>query len=90
MEETIQITKASSKGQVVLPQQIRKRLNIKKGTLFALQAKGQVIMLKRIENPILKEDIETLEGVEKAWEDIKKGKSRKMSKEAFLKELATW
>ena len=88
--ETIEITRASSKGQIVLPKAIRAKLHIKKGTAFALKATGKVIMLKKIEDPILKADLETLKGVEKAWKEIEQGKFRKMNKDDFLKELATW
>jgi AbrB family looped-hinge helix DNA binding protein len=88
--KTVELTRASSKGQIVLPKDIRTKLHIKKGTLFALKATGKVIMLKKIEDPILQADLETLKGVEKAWEEIEHGKFRKMSTDDFLKELATW
>lgn len=89
-EELLEITKVSSKGQLVLPKNIRKELNIKKGSLFALTKKGKLIILKKIEKPILKEDLITLKNVEKAWREIESGKFRKASKEDFLKELAKW
>lgn len=88
--ETIELTKTSSKGQIVLPKNVRKKMHIKKGTLFAMQATSKVILLKKIDNPILKADLETLEKVKEAWEDIENGRFHKLSKEAFLKELATW
>ena len=89
-EEILEITKVSSKGQIVLPKNIRKELNIKKGSLFALTTKGKLIMLKKIEKPILKEDLITLKNVEKAWREIESGKFRKASKKDFLKELTKW
>jgi AbrB family looped-hinge helix DNA binding protein len=90
METVLEVTKISSKGQIVLPKSIREKLNIKKGSLFAMQARKGLIMLKMITNPVLKEDLETLESVEIAWKEIESGKYRKSSKEAFLKELAAW
>jgi AbrB family looped-hinge helix DNA binding protein len=90
METTIELTKMSSKGQIVLPKDVRTKLKIKKGAFFAMEATDKVILLKKIDNPILKEDIETLQSVKKAWKEIEEGKFRRMSKEAFLKELATW
>ena len=90
METEIQLTKTSSKGQVVLPKEIREKLHIKKGTMFALQVKNKVIMLKKIDNPVLKEDLETLKRVQEAWDDIEHGRFHKTTKEEFLKELATW
>ena len=90
METTIEVTRMSSKGQLVLPKSIRKKLDIKKGTLFALKAKGKVIMLKEIANPILKEDIATLDVIERAWKEIDSGKFHHATKAKFLKALATW
>jgi AbrB family looped-hinge helix DNA binding protein len=90
METEVEVTKMSSKGQIVLPKRIRAKLKIKEGTLFALKATGRVILLKRIDNPILKEDLEELEEARKAWSEIEAGNSHKLSKNAFLKELATW
>lgn len=90
METTIEITKMSSKGQIVLPRKLRTRLHIKKGAMFAMQYRNNVILLKKIDDPVLKADLATLKEVEKAWAEIESGKSRTMKKEDFLKELATW
>lgn len=87
----IEITKVSSKGQLVLPKSIREKFGIKKGSLLAItRAKKDLIVLKKIKSPILKEDILTLKNVEKAWEEIEKGEFRKASKIDFLKELSKW
>jgi AbrB family looped-hinge helix DNA binding protein len=92
METTtaVEVTRVSSKGQIVLPKDVRTKLHLKKGTMFAMQATKNVILLKKIDNPILKADLETLQKVEEAWDDITHGKFHKASKEDFLKELATW
>jgi AbrB family looped-hinge helix DNA binding protein len=89
-EELFEITKVSSKGQLVLPKNIRRELNIKKGTLFALTRRGTLVMLKKIEKPILKKDLITLKNVEKAWKEIESGKFKRAGREDFLKELAKW
>lgn len=87
----IEITKVSSKGQMVLPKSIREKFGIKKGSLLAItRTKKDLIVLKKIKSPILKEDILTLKNVEKAWEEIEKGEFRKASKIDFLKELSKW
>jgi AbrB family looped-hinge helix DNA binding protein len=41
-------TKMSSKGQVVIPEAIRKRLKLKSGSQFVVVGKGDVIILKTI------------------------------------------
>ena len=87
----IEITKVSSKGQLVLPKSIREKFGIKKGSLLAITpAKKDLIVLKKITSPILKEDILTLKNVEKAWEEIEKGEFRKASKIDFIEELTKW
>ncbi len=86
----MEITKISSKGQVVLPREIREDLDLKEGTVLAAVKKNDLVVLKKIENPILKEDIETLKIVEEAWEDIEEGRFKKMKSEDFLNEIKKW
>ena len=92
MEETkmVEITKASSKGQVVIPTRIRKKLNIKSGSVFWITAKDGMVVMKKMNAKMSKEDLKTLKGVEEAWKDIEHGRYRVYSKEAFSKELAKW
>lgn len=49
------ITKMSSKGQVVIPEQIRKQLGLKPGTQFVVVGDGDVIVLKAISTPSMEE-----------------------------------
>jgi len=46
-------TKMSSKGQVVIPESIRKTLNLETGTQFVVVAEGDVVILKTITPPSL-------------------------------------
>jgi AbrB family looped-hinge helix DNA binding protein len=48
-------TKMSSKGQVVIPEDIRKRLNLSEGTQFVVTGKDDVVILKAISEPSLDE-----------------------------------
>lgn len=90
-ESGIILTKLSSKGQLVIPKDLRKRLGIKEGDLLALtQTKEGLIALKKIKSPILKEDLITLHEIGKAWREIEKGKFKQMRTEDFFKELAKW
>lgn len=52
-------TKMSSKGQVVIPKQIRDPLGIEEGQAFAVFGKDDTIILKRI-TPPTKEEFEQL------------------------------
>jgi AbrB family looped-hinge helix DNA binding protein len=49
----------SSKGQVVIPEAIRKQLNLKEGTQFIVVGEGDVVILKAITAPTL-ESFDTL------------------------------
>jgi AbrB family looped-hinge helix DNA binding protein len=85
-----EITRMSSKGQVVIPLIIREKMRIKEGEAFAVSEKGNLIVLKKIDSNLGEEDIETLNKVKEAWADIEQGKYKKMGKEEFLKEIAQW
>ncbi|RMG05767.1 MAG: AbrB/MazE/SpoVT family DNA-binding domain-containing protein [Nitrospirae bacterium] len=48
-------TKMSSKGQVVIPEDIRTRLGLKAGTQFVVVGQNDVVILKAIAQPSMKE-----------------------------------
>ena len=48
-------TKMSSKGQVVIPEDIRNGLGLKTGDQFVVLGEKDVVILKSISNPSLKE-----------------------------------
>lgn len=48
-------TKMSSKGQVVIPEEIRKRLKLKAGSQFVVVGDDDVVILKAISPPSLNE-----------------------------------
>jgi AbrB family looped-hinge helix DNA binding protein len=51
----IATTKMSSKGQVVIPEEIRKRLKLKKGSQFVVVSEKDVVILKAISPPSMDE-----------------------------------
>jgi len=51
--DNLATTRMSSKGQVVIPEAIRKRLNLKEGTQFIVVGEGDVVVLKAITAPSL-------------------------------------
>ena len=55
----IEFTKLSSKGQVVIPSDIRKKMGLKEGAPFAVVTSKDTILLKKIKMPTL-EDFEKL------------------------------
>jgi AbrB family looped-hinge helix DNA binding protein len=48
-------TKLSSKGQVVIPEEIRNRLGLKTGAQFVVLGEGDVVILKAIQPPSMNE-----------------------------------
>ncbi len=86
----ISITKISSKGQVVIPQEMRDKL--KEGDkLVVIKNDGQII-LKKMEdfNKNLQEDLEFAKRTEEAWKRYDRGEFIPMDAENFLKEIKKW
>ena len=52
---TVSTTKMSSKGQIVIPENIRRRLNLKAGAQFVVLGEKDVVILKNISPPSLEE-----------------------------------
>jgi AbrB family looped-hinge helix DNA binding protein len=80
-EEKLEVTTISEKGQVVIPQSIRKELGIKPRTKFLVFGRGDTVIMKRLELPDIK----------KEWESIFKimdQKELKLSDEEIQKEIA--
>lgn len=88
--QEIEFTKASSKGQIVIPARIRKRFDIKEGSVLAVAARDDLIVLKKVEPELSAADLKSLRLVEEAWKDVEEGRYSVRSKEAFFKELKDW
>ena len=88
--EIPELTKASSKGQIVIPNDIRKKIGMKEGSMFAVTSKKDMIVLKKLDAKMKPEDLKTLKLIEEAWEDIEKGRYKRATPEEFFKELAKW
>ena len=48
---SIETTKMSSKGQIVIPEEIRNRLGLKTGDKFLVMGDKDVVILKTLSNP---------------------------------------
>jgi AbrB family looped-hinge helix DNA binding protein len=51
----ISTTKMSSKGQIVIPEEIRKRLDLKPGSQFVVLGEKDTVILKTISPPTMAE-----------------------------------
>ncbi len=83
----VAITKISSKGQIVIPSNMRKDISI--GDEFIIIKEDNKFILKKIVELAkdLKQEIEFAQRVEKAWNSYEKGKLKSKSAEKFLEEL---
>jgi len=51
----IATTKMSSKGQVVIPEEVRQALGLSAGSQFVVLGDGDVVILKKITPPLIEE-----------------------------------
>ncbi len=86
----ISITKMSSKGQIVIPLEMRE--NLKEGEKIVLiKNKNQIIMKKASEmDKNLAEDLEFARRTEEAYKRYEKGEFKEMDFDDFLKEAEKW
>lgn len=61
-------TKLSSKGQVVIPEEIRKRLGLEAGAQFVVVGEGDVVVLKALKAPRMSDFKALLEEARKSAE----------------------
>lgn len=86
----INITKMSSKGQIVIPSEMRK--NIKEGEKIVIIQNGNQLILKKAKdfNKNLEEDLKFAKRTEEAWKRYDKGEFISMDFNDFLKEVKKW
>jgi AbrB family looped-hinge helix DNA binding protein len=63
---TVGTTRMSSKGQVVIPEEIRQRLGLGSGTQFVVVGEGNVVILRTIVPPSLAEFDDLISAARKA------------------------
>jgi AbrB family looped-hinge helix DNA binding protein len=86
----IGITRMSSKGQIVIPREMRSK--IKEGEkLLVFSSDGNIILKKASKiDEQLQEDLEFARRTEKAWKEIDSGKGIRMSMDQFFEEMDKW
>ena len=83
----MEVTKLSTKGQVVIPEKLREDLGV--GTSFFVTRQNGLIILKVIEGLTEKEKKEMKE-LDRIWKEIDKGKGVTLNVEDFFKEMKKW
>jgi len=80
----------SSKGQIVIPANMRK--NIREGDRFLIIKDNSSFLLKKAEDldEKFKEDLEFVRRTEEAWKRRDRGEFRIMEFDDFVKEMKKW
>jgi bifunctional DNA-binding transcriptional regulator/antitoxin component of YhaV-PrlF toxin-antitoxin module len=86
----IDITRMSSKGQIVIPVEMRKDFH--EGERFVIIQAGKQLILKQVEyfDENIEEELEFARRTEEAWQEIEKGKGISMDFNDFMKEIKRW
>ena len=86
----IDFTKMSSKGQVVIPLEMRK--DIKEGEKLVIIKNGEQIIMKKASDmdKNLEKDLEFARRTEEAYKRYEKGEFISLPADKFLKELKKW
>ena len=58
--------------------------------MFAVTARKDMIVLKKLETGMKPEDLRTLKLIEEAWQDIEEGRYKIYSRKAFFKQFKKW
>lgn len=83
----LDITRMSSKGQIVIPLEMRK--DFYEGEKFVIIKAGKQLILKSAEyfDENIEEDLEFARRTEEAWKCYEQGKFKSLPVDDFLKEL---
>jgi AbrB family looped-hinge helix DNA binding protein len=68
----MEITKISSKGQIVIPLKIRENLGIEEGSVVAIEKINDVVVIKKI-------DMDLITQFKKSLTDVKSGKIKRIA-----------
>ena len=68
----MEITKISSKGQIVIPRKMRNELNLNEGSVLGVEKMKDMIVLKKI-------DMDLLSQVKRSLEDVKHGRIKRVA-----------
>ena len=83
----MEITKLSTKGQVVIPESFRK--DISSGTAFIVSKQNDLIILKKVEG-LTKQEMVEMKELDKIWKEIDSGKCKSYTEKDFFKKMKEW
>ena len=82
-----EFTRVSSKGQIVIPKDIRDNLDIQEGDLLAAVSEENFIILKKIDPKITQEEKVLLKRIKESWDSIDRGDYKEMEGRELLEEM---
>lgn len=86
----IAITKMSSKGQIVIPQEMRGDMKVGE-KIVIMKSRGNLVLKREKEfSKKLEEDLEFARRTEKAYKSYERGEFKSMDADDFLKEIEKW
>lgn len=86
----IDITRMSSKGQVVIPIELREGIN-EGDKLVVIRNNDQIILKKANKfDKNIEEDLEFARRTEEAWQRYERGEFKTMEFDDFIKEMKKW
>tara|TARA_Y100000310_G_C20284569_1_gene624227 strand:- start:144 stop:410 length:267 start_codon:yes stop_codon:yes gene_type:complete len=86
----VAITRMSSKGQIVIPSEMRDDIH-EGDKMVIIKNKDQLIMKKASKLDVnLTEDLEFAKRTEEAWKSYERGEFKSMDSKDFLKEIEKW
>lgn len=68
----MELTKISSKGQIVIPQKIRAELEITEGSVIAIEKIRDLVVIKKVDRDLINQ-------FEKSLQDLKTGKIKRVA-----------
>lgn len=83
----MEITKLSTKGQVVIPESLRKDIGF--GTAFIVSKQNDLIILKKVEG-LTKSEMKEMKELDKIWKEIDSGKCESYTEKDFFKKMKEW
>ena len=87
----IGITRMSSKGQIVIPIEMRKKIKEGEKLLIIEGTKGNFLIKKASKlSEAFQEDLEFARRTEEAWKRIDAGEGIRMDSKDFMKEMHKW
>jgi AbrB family looped-hinge helix DNA binding protein len=86
----IDVSRISSKGQIVIPVKFREKYKEGDNILFIDDGNNLILKKETEMDKNLKEDLKFARRTEEAWKEIESGRGTRIEFEDFIKEMKSW